>query len=211
MNAHSSPPPPGSRPDRFLVVGLGNPGARYALTPHNLGFMTVDRLAANYGIAVSRRTARSLVGAGRIADKPVLLAKPQTYMNLSGEAVRALMEQEGFTLGELIVIYDDHDLPWRSLRIRARGSAGGHHGMESVIRELGAEEFVRVRLGIDPGEGGRADPEFLLAPMAEQQRKELDAFLDRAVQAVATIISEGVEKAMTIFNRRALGDTSEEA
>jgi len=191
------------------VVGLGNPGPRYARTPHNMGFMAVDRLAATYGMAVNQRTAHSLVGAGSIEDKPVLLAKPQTYMNLSGVAVRALMQQQGFMLDELIVIYDDHDLPWGGLRIRARGSAGGHHGMESVIREVGAEEFVRVRLGIDLGQGW-ADPEFLLAPMGEQQRQELDAFLDRAVQAVATIISEGVEKAMTRFNRRALGETSED-
>lgn len=209
--SEASPSPSRPQPERFLIVGLGNPGSRYAQTPHNLGFMVVDRLAEEYGIAVNRREARSLVGSGWIRQKPVVLAKPQTYMNLSGEAVRALLEAKGFRLDELIVVYDDHDLPWGALRIRARGSAGGHHGMECVLRELGAEQFVRVRLGIDPGSGGRADPEFLLAPMAQQQREELAGFLDQAVRAVTAIISEGVEKAMTRFNRRAPGQSSEEA
>ncbi len=196
--------------ERVLIVGLGNPGSRYALSPHNLGFMAVDRLAQHYGIAFDRRAAHSLVGAGRLGPAAVTLAKPQTYMNLSGQAVRALLEREGLEPADLIVIYDDHDLPWRSLRIRERGSAGGHHGMESVICALGTEEFVRVRLGIQPAEGGRADPEFLLSPLGERQREELAGFLDHAVQAVAAIISEGVAKAMTRFNRRAPGQNHEE-
>lgn len=202
--AEKSPHPAG-----YLVIGLGNPGAEYSLSPHNLGFMVVDRLAETYGIRVRRRDSSALVGAGQIEGVPVLLAKPQTYMNLSGVAVRGLLEKRACGPGDLIVVYDDHDLPWQALRIRPQGSAGGHHGMESIIRGVGTSEFVRVRLGIDPGHG-RADPEFLLAPFRRGQLKELADFLDYAAQAVVAIISGGVEKAMTKFNRRAPGEPSEE-
>jgi len=208
--SEASPASAARRPERYLIVGLGNPGRRYRLSPHNLGFMVVDRLAETHGIAIAGVRAQSLVGEGRIAGVPVLLAKPQTYMNLSGEAVAELLDGEGLTPAELVVIYDDHDLPWRALRIRARGSSGGHHGMESVIQALGTDEFVRVRLGIDPGEGGRADPDFLLAPLGPRQQEELAGFLDYAAQAVAAIISEGVERSMTRFNRRAPGQNNEE-
>ncbi len=205
----AGPDAAGGTPRKFLIVGLGNPGRRYELSPHNMGFMVVDRLAASCGIAVNRAVARSLVGEGLIAGTPVVLAKPLTYMNLSGEAVQALMQRKGFVPPELIVIYDDHDLPWGALRIRRRGSAGGHHGMESIIEALDTEDFVRVRLGIDPGGDSRADPEFLLSPMGPRQREQLPGFLDYAAQAVVAIISEGVEKAMTRFNRRAPGQTEE--
>jgi PTH1 family peptidyl-tRNA hydrolase len=193
----------------FLVVGLGNPGPEYALSPHNLGFLVVDRLAEREGIRVSRKEGKALVGQGEVAGASVLLAKPQTYMNLSGVSVRALFEK--YTLGaeNLIVVYDDHDLPWGSVRVRPRGSAGGHHGMESVIRSIGSDEFVRVRMGISAG-SGRADPEKLLRPLRRGQLKELNDLLDYAVQAVVSIMSEGVAKAMTMFNRRAQGKTSEE-
>lgn len=199
-----------ARPKGFLVVGLGNPGRQYALSPHNLGFMVIDRLAEIHGIPVRQKDSQALLGSGCIEGVPVVLAKPQTYMNLSGTAVKAILKKWGFTPAELIVVYDDHDLPWQALRIRPRGSAGGHHGMESIINGIGTSEFVRVRLGIDPGEGRPADPDFLLSPMRREQRKELAAFLDYAAQAVTAIISGGVEKAMTSFNRRAPGDQTEE-
>lgn len=205
----AGPEAAGEIPRRFLVVGLGNPGRRYELSPHNMGFMTLDRLAAAHGIAFDRGLARALVGEGLIAGASVMLAKPLTYMNLSGEAVQALMQREGFGVSELIVIYDDHDLPWGALRIRRRGSAGGHHGVESIIKALQTRDFIRVRLGIDPGGDSRADPEFLLSPLGPRQREQLPGFLDYAAQAVVAIISEGVEKAMTSFNRRAPGETEE--
>ncbi len=198
-----------AHPAGWLVAGLGNPGAGYALSPHNLGFMVIDRLAEKYRIRVQRKDNQALVGAGEIEGVPVLLAKPQTYMNLSGAAVRALLARRGLGPADLVVVYDDHDLRWQALRVRERGSAGGHHGMESVIREIGTNEFVRVRLGIDPGQGRPADPEFLLAPLEREQLYELADFLDYAVQAVAAIISEGVSKSMTRFNRRAPGEQSE--
>jgi PTH1 family peptidyl-tRNA hydrolase len=194
---------------QWLVVGLGNPGEEYAQSPHNAGFLVVDRLGERSGARVTRKDCRALVGQARIAGEAALLAKPQTFMNLSGEAVRGLLVKNELTPANLVVVYDDHDLPWLSLRIRPRGSAGGHHGMESVIRVIGTQEFIRVRLGIDPG-CGRATPDFLLQPFRREQRKELDAFLDYGAQAVESIISEGVDMAMTKYNRRAQGESLED-
>ncbi len=194
----------------LLVAGLGNPGERYALTYHNLGFLTIDRLAGRNGIRVTRPDSKALVGAGEIAGRPVLLAKPQTYMNLSGAAVARLTEKHAVGLAELVVVYDDLDLPWGSMRIRPRGSAGGHHGMESIIGCLGSEEFSRVRLGIHPGHPVRDGAEFVLSPLKRSQEKELDEMLERAALAVESIIAEGVEKAMARFNRRAPGLTTED-
>ncbi|MGA2435964.1 MAG: aminoacyl-tRNA hydrolase [Bryobacteraceae bacterium] len=183
----------------WLVVGLGNPGREYAMSPHNMGFMAVDLLAVRHGIRIARKSSRALVGSGEIAGKAVVLAKPQTYMNLSGEPVKPLLEMGAMTPANVIVVYDDHDLPWKFLRIRPRGSAGGHHGVESVIAHLGTNGFARVRLGICPG-SGRATPEFLLKPFRREQKEELEGFLDQAAQAVESIISEGVVTAMTKYN-----------
>jgi len=194
---------------RFLVAGLGNPGARYARSPHNLGFMVVDRLAEREGIRLARRQGQAVVGSGEVGGQPVLLAKPQTYMNLSGKAVEALLAKHSLEPGSLVVVYDDHDLPFQALRIRTQGSAGGHHGMESIIQCLGTGDFVRVRVGINPG-AGKAEADFLLHPLGREQSAELDELLDYAAQAVAAIISEGAEKAMTKFNRRAQGEPFEE-
>jgi PTH1 family peptidyl-tRNA hydrolase len=194
----------------WLVVGLGNPDPEYALSPHNIGFLVVDRLAERHSARVTRKDSRALVGQAKIEGETVLLAKPQTYMNLSGESVRPLIEKNELTPERLVVVYDDHDLPWTALRIRRFGSAGGHHGMESVIGRIGTSEFTRVRLGIDPGGTRRAEPEYLLKPLRREQLKELDDFLDYAAQAVASIISEGAEKAMTRFNRRAQGEKEDE-
>jgi PTH1 family peptidyl-tRNA hydrolase len=171
--------------------------------------MVVDRLAEGCGARAKRKDSRALVGQAGIGSTPVLLAKPQTFMNLSGEAVNPLLIKNALTAERMIVVYDDHDLPWTALRIRPRGSAGGHHGMESVIRCVGTTEFTRVRLGIDFGRG-RAEPDYLLKPFRREQRKQLDDFLDYAAQAVGSIISEGVEMAMTKFNRRAQGEKIEE-
>lgn len=192
-----------------LVVGLGNPGAEYELTPHNLGFLVIDRLAERYGIRVRRRESMALVGSGGIEGVPVLLAKPMTYMNLSGSSVKPLIDKYSVAAGDLVLVYDDLDLPWTAVRIRVRGSSGGHHGVESVSRAIGTIDFPRVRLGIAGYRVGKG-AEFVLAPFRRAQRKELDELLDYASQAVSSIISEGVEKAMTKFNRRARGQTEEE-
>ena len=195
----------------FLVAGLGNPGEEYELTPHNLGFLAVDRLAEQHGIRVTRRDSRALVGVGEIDGREVMLAKPQTFMNLSGTSLAPLMEKHGIELGRLVVVYDELDLPWRALRIKPKGSAAGHNGMKSMIQSLKTDEIVRVRLGIHPGHPIRDGAEFVLAPIKRSQMKELDEFVGFAADAVRSIIAEGVEKAMTRFNRRAPGLNTEEA
>jgi PTH1 family peptidyl-tRNA hydrolase len=189
----------------FLVAGLGNPGEEYSLTPHNLGFLTVDRLAERYGIRITRKDSRALVGPGEIDGLPVMLAKPQTYMNLSGTSLVPLMEKHSIDPGSLVVVYDDLDLGWKALKIKPKGSAAGHNGMKSVIGSLGTSEIVRVRLGIHPGHPLQSGTDYLLAPMKRSQQTELDEFIDYAADAVRAIIAEGVEKAMTKFNRRAPG------
>jgi len=195
----------------FLVAGLGNPGEEYALTPHNLGFLTVDRLAERHGIRVNRRDSKALVGVGEIDGRAVMLAKPQTFMNLSGTSLQPLMEKHEIELGKLIVVYDELDLPWLDVRIKPKGSAAGHKGMKSVIQSLGTSDIVRVRLGIHPGHPLDSGKDYLLSPMRRSQKKELDDFIGYAADAVRSIIAEGVEKAMTTYNRRAPGLKPEEA
>src|ERR1017187_9189608 len=134
----------------FLVAGLGNPGEEYAATPHNLGFMVVDRLPGKHNIRVKPPDSKALIGGGQVAGHDVMLAKPQTFMNLSGTSLAPLMEKHSITAADLILVYDELALPWTSLRIKPRGSSAGHNGVESAIRSLGTNEFVRVRVGIHP-------------------------------------------------------------
>jgi PTH1 family peptidyl-tRNA hydrolase len=195
----------------FLVAGLGNPGEEYALTPHNLGFLTVDRLAERHAIRVNRKDSKALAGAGQIDGHPVMLAKPQTFMNLSGDSIAPLMEKHSIGPERLVVVYDELDLGWKALRIKPKGSAAGHKGMKSVISSLKTSEIVRVRLGIYPGHPVEDGAEFVLAPFRRSQLKELDEFIGYAADAVRAIIAEGVEMAMTKFNRRAPGSNREEA
>jgi PTH1 family peptidyl-tRNA hydrolase len=195
----------------FLVAGLGNPGEEYAHTPHNLGFLVVDQLAERHGIRVTRKDSKALVGVGEIDGRPVMLAKPQTYMNLSGTSLAPLMEKHEIGVDHLVVIYDELDLGWLALKIKPKGSAAGHNGMKSVIGSLQTNEFVRVRLGIHPGHPLKGGTDYLLAPMRRSQQTELNGFIDYAADAVRSIIAEGVEKAMTTYNRRAPGLQTEEA
>jgi PTH1 family peptidyl-tRNA hydrolase len=195
----------------FLVAGLGNPGEEYALSPHNLGFLTVDRLAERHGIRVTRKDSKALVGVGEIDGQAVMLAKPQTFMNLSGTSLAPLMEKHSVPVDRLVVVYDELDLPWLSLRIKPKGSAAGHKGMKSVIGSLNTSDVLRVRLGIHPGHRLSSGADFVLAPVKRSQRKELEEFVDYSADAVRSIIAEGVEKAMTRYNRRAPGLNTEEA
>jgi PTH1 family peptidyl-tRNA hydrolase len=195
----------------FLVAGLGNPGEEYSLTPHNLGFLTVDRLAERYGIRVTRKDSKALIGLGEIDGQPVMLAKPQTFMNLSGTSLAPLMEKHSIGLDQLVVVYDELDLGWLALKIKPKGSAAGHNGMKSVIASLKTSEIVRVRLGIHPDHPLKGGTDYLLAPMKRSQATELDEFVGYAADAVRSIIAEGVVKAMTRFNRRAPGLNKEEA
>jgi peptidyl-tRNA hydrolase, PTH1 family len=193
-----------------LVVGLGNPGKEYESTAHNLGFLVVDRLAERGGIKVSRKDSMALVGQGIVAGKKVLLAKPQTYMNRSGESVQGLLVKNEIPPADLILVYDELDLPWQSLRIRPNGSAAGHRGIGSVIDCIGTKEFPRVRLGVHGGRREKDGAQIVLAKLKRAHKQELDELLDYASQAVESIIAEGVEKSMAKFNRRAPGLNEEE-
>jgi PTH1 family peptidyl-tRNA hydrolase len=194
----------------FLVAGLGNPGEQYAATPHNLGFLVVERLAARHAIRMTRKECQALLGQGTIGGKPVLLAKPQTFMNHSGVAVKPLMERHEITPSELILVYDELDLPWGTLRIRPKGSAAGHNGAKDVIEKLGTQEFPRVRLGVHPGHPLASGADYLLSRFSRQQNETLDEFIDLAADATESIIAEGAELSMTRFNRRAQGSNTEE-
>jgi peptidyl-tRNA hydrolase, PTH1 family len=194
----------------FLVAGLGNPGEQYAATPHNLGFLVVDRLAARHGIRVTRKECQALIGQGNIGGKTVLLAKPQTFMNLSGIAIKPLLEKNEIAPAELVLVYDELDLPWGALRIRPNGSAAGHNGVSDVIARIATQEFPRIRLGVHPGQPLPSGKDYLLSRFTRQQTENLDAFIDLAADAAESLIAEGVEKSMTKFNRRAQGVTTEE-
>ncbi|HXT85564.1 MAG TPA: aminoacyl-tRNA hydrolase [Verrucomicrobiae bacterium] len=185
-----------------IIVGLGNPGREYALTPHNLGFLVIDCLAGRFGIRVTRPEAQAYVGLGQIAGHEVALAKPQTYMNASGHAVADLIERYEADPAETIVISDEIALPWGAIRVRERGSAGGHNGLKSVIGALGTDEFLRVRLGIRGEFPPRDLAAYDLAPMGKDVLKVAEEMLGTAADAVEVILAEGVGAAMSRFNRR---------
>jgi len=193
-----------------LVVGLGNPGAEYEFTAHNLGFLVVDRLAERNAIRVTRKDSMSLVGQGSIGGHRVMLAKPQTFMNLSGPAVNGLLMKNELAAEDLILVYDDLDLPWMSVRIRPEGSAGGHRGVDSVIGAVGSKSFPRVRLGIHGGQREGNGGQIVLAQFKRARKKELDELLGYAAEAVESIIAGGVEKSMAKYNRRADGLNEDE-
>jgi len=186
-----------------LIVGLGNPGREYAHTPHNLGFAVIERLVEQARLRRRQRAFRSHLWRGRLDGKEVVLAQPQTYMNLSGPAVDELLRAEGLEPADLIVVADDVALPWGQLRLRQRGSAGGHNGLESVMAAVGTTEFLRVRLGIQPREGAVSDlAEYVLAPLGAEERQLAEAMVAEAAEAVRVILREGPSRAMTRFNRR---------
>jgi PTH1 family peptidyl-tRNA hydrolase len=194
----------------WLIVGLGNPGPEYERTQHNLGFLAIDRLAERNSIRISRQDSRALIGVGSIAGREVILAKPQTFMNRSGPSVKALADKHGVEIPKIVVIYDELALPWTGVRIRPKGSAGGHHGMDSVIGSLGCQDFPRIRLGILPDHPIKEGAQYVLSPLRKAQLQDLDELLDHTAGAVESLIAEGVEKSMTKFNRRARGLTQEE-
>lgn len=186
-----------------LIVGLGNPGIEYQFSPHNLGFLAIDRIADQCGARVSNRFCRALTARTALEGHEVVLAKPETYMNLTGVSVRELVKElEIAPEKDLIVLYDELDLPFGTLRIRERGRSAGHNGMESIIGSLATQEFTRIRLGVGPGHPLSDGARYLLAPMKKSQLAEVDPMLDTAAEAVQVILSKGVAAAMNRFNRK---------
>jgi PTH1 family peptidyl-tRNA hydrolase len=183
-----------------LIVGLGNPGPEYDATRHNLGFMLVDLLAERAGCRVTRPEDQALVGRGRLAGVEVALAKPQTYMNLSGDAVKALAKRYEAAPADVVVAVDDIALPFGKIRVRPGGGAGGHNGLKSIIARLGTQEFPRVRMGIEPDHPVGDMARFVLQPFARAAREEVDRMLWTAADAVETLLTEGVETAMQRYN-----------
>ena len=184
----------------ILVVGLGNPGAEYEWSRHNLGFMLIDKLAQAAGITRFRRECQALIARANIGSQAVTLVKPQTYMNLSGEAVSCLTRKFEATASELIVISDDLALPFGKIRIRARGTSGGHNGLKSISAALGTDEFTRLRIGIQPDHPLADSKKFVLDTFPMTSRAAVEETLEKSAEAVRTILADGVLKAMTDYN-----------
>jgi PTH1 family peptidyl-tRNA hydrolase len=186
-----------------LIVGLGNPGIEYQFTPHNMGFLAVDRIAEECGVRVNNRHCRAQTARTRIAGHEVVLAKPETFMNLSGASVAELVrEYEAKPEEDLVLLYDELDLPFGTLRVRPRGRSAGHNGVQSIIGALGTQEFTRIRLGIGPdhpvGDGAR----YVLSQFKKAQLGTVSEVLDQAAEAVKVILADGLPAAMNRFNRK---------
>jgi PTH1 family peptidyl-tRNA hydrolase len=187
-----------------LIVGLGNPGIEYEFTPHNLGFLAIDRIANDLGVEVRNRQCRALTARAVMGDEPVLLAKPETFMNLSGDSVRALVaKHEAKPESDLIVIQDELDFPWGTLRIHRQRSSAGHNGIESIIEALGTQDFLRIRIGVAPDRKVEDGQRYLLSPMRKAQLKVVGEMLDTTMEAVKAILKAGPAAAMNRFNRKA--------
>jgi PTH1 family peptidyl-tRNA hydrolase len=187
------------RPAR-IVLGLGNPGRRYAGTRHNVGFMVVDALARDLGVSRWRKECAAEVAAAELSGCTALLAKPLTYMNGSGEAAVRLLERYELDLGALLVVADDLNLPFGKIRVRARGSSGGQLGLESVLSSAGSREIARVRLGIGEEKMPEDRTEFVLGPIPAERREAAEEMIARACDAVRAVIAAGVERAMSLYN-----------
>jgi peptidyl-tRNA hydrolase, PTH1 family len=195
-------------PVRHLVVGLGNPGPEYAGTRHNVGFMVVELLSQRHRIPIKVSQSGARVGEGMIAGEPVALVKPLTFMNLSGRAVAPLMNRHSLPPGDLIVVYDDADLPVGRIRLRVRGSAGGHGGLKSIIASLGSSDFPRVRIGIGRSAGGDLI-DHVLSRFAAGEREMVERAVERAADAVEHVLTQGIEPAMNRFNAAEAKETEE--
>jgi PTH1 family peptidyl-tRNA hydrolase len=186
-----------------LIVGLGNPGIEYQFTPHNIGFLAVDRVADQCGVTIDNRHSKALTGRTRIGNEEVLLAKPETYMNLSGMSVLELVRKyEVEPQRDVLVIYDELDLPLGMIRVRARGSSAGHNGMQSIINALQTDEIARIRIGVQPDDPRKGGAKYILAPFRKSMLEPLDEALELAAQAVNVMVNESITVAMNRFNRK---------
>jgi len=184
----------------YVIAGLGNPGKKYHYTRHNVGFLVVDILSEKYNINITQIKHKALIGTGMIEDKKIILVKPQTFMNNSGESIREVVEWYKIPLQQLIIIYDDMDLPLGKLRIRSKGSAGTHNGMKSVIYHLQSENFPRIRVGIDKNPEGIDTIDYVLGEFSKDEKKIIFDSLIKAAEAAVTIITAGINEAMNMFN-----------
>jgi len=186
-----------------LIVGLGNPGIEYQFTPHNLGFLAIDRIAEQRGVEVRNRQCRALTARATIGSEQVLLAKPETFMNLSGLSVRELVaEHKVSPETDLVVLQDELDFPLGTVRLHRNRSSAGHHGIESLIGALGTQDFLRIRMGVAPDRKVEDGMSYLLSPLRKAQLKLVDEMLVTAAEAVKVILTEGEAAAMSRFNRR---------
>ncbi|MGI8787548.1 MAG: aminoacyl-tRNA hydrolase [Pyrinomonadaceae bacterium] len=184
----------------WLIVGLGNPGLRYEKTRHNLGFMLVDLLARQFQTSVKREECRALIGRAVFENETVELVKPQTFMNLSGESVGCLLKKENRSAEKLIAISDDLALPVGTIRIRPKGSAGGHNGLKSIIACLRTEEFIRLRIGIQPEHELKNTKDYVLENFSKTDFETIEKVLERSAEAIRAVLADGVEKAMAVWN-----------
>lgn len=184
----------------YIIVGLGNPGAKYEKTRHNVGFMAIDKIASAYNIDVSKLKYKALTGEGKIAQEKVMLVKPQTFMNLSGDSVVEIMNFYKAEHGKLIVIYDDLDIGLGSIRIRKQGSGGTHNGMRSVIGKLGFSDFPRIRIGIGAADTDIVD--FVIGKFTKSEQGKIDEAVSEVVNAVGTFVKDGIDIAMNRFNKK---------
>jgi PTH1 family peptidyl-tRNA hydrolase len=186
-----------------LIVGLGNPGIEYQFTPHNLGFLVVDRIASKRGVEIRNRQCRALTARMQVGNEPVLLAKPETFMNLSGLSVRELVEEYDLKPeADLVVVQDELDFPLGTLRIQTRRSSAGHNGIESIIGALGTQDFLRIRMGVAPERKIADGQSYLLSPFRKADLTAVDGMIATAVDAVKAILTEGTAAAMNRFNRK---------
>jgi len=191
----------------WVIAGLGNPGSRYRSTRHNVGFLVLDELASRCRIRWKERKQVALVGAGSVGAEEILLVKPQTYMNNSGEVVVPVMKKKGVTGGSLIVVHDDLDLPFGRIKIKAGGGAGGHKGVLSIQRILNDNEFLRVKIGIGRPEPDQPSDQYVLSRFRKEESESLTDVLELGAEALECILREGTERAMNRFHRKDPEDT----
>lgn len=187
-----------------MIVGLGNPGIKYAKTRHNIGFWVVDLLSEEWGIPVNKEKWKAEVGEGFVRGEKVFLIKPLTYMNLSGESVRPAIDWLKADIDELVVVYDDLDLPPGQIRLRLKGSSGGHNGMKSLIQHLGTEEFKRIKIGIGRPQGKMPIPDYVLSDFHKSEIESMADAVDRAAEAINCWIDSTFEEAMNRYNKKSL-------
>ena len=191
----------------YIIAGLGNPGKEYSGTRHNAGFIVVDAISEKYGIAVTEKKHKALIGKGVMDGNKVILVKPQTFMNLSGESLRAVMDYyKADPESELIVIYDDIALPPGDIRVRKRGSAGGHNGMKNIIANLGTQDYIRVRMGVGEKPPRTDLKDWVLGHMGQEDREAFSGAVESALEAILTIMEKGADEAMNRFNKKVGGE-----